>query len=69
MTVVANVPRNDALLKLAPGTPEAAVYWRSYVREWTMWNHIRTVASGRRGGLVQAGPHLRPAARRSGARS
>ncbi|MFE2514887.1 anthrone oxygenase family protein [Streptomyces mirabilis] len=45
VTVVANVPRNDALLKLAPGTAEAAVYWRSYVREWTMWNHIRAVAS------------------------
>jgi uncharacterized membrane protein len=45
VTVVANVPRNDALLKLAPGTPEAAVYWRSYVREWTRWNHIRAVAS------------------------
>ncbi|MFF1740323.1 anthrone oxygenase family protein [Streptomyces mirabilis] len=45
VTVVANVPRNDALLKLAPGTAEAAVYWRSCVREWTMWNHIRAVAS------------------------
>ncbi|MFF3580072.1 anthrone oxygenase family protein [Streptomyces mirabilis] len=45
VTVVANVPRNDALLKLAPGTAEAAVYWRSYVREWTMWNHVRAVAS------------------------
>jgi uncharacterized membrane protein len=45
VTVVANVPRNDALLKMDPGTPEAAVYWRSYVREWTRWNHIRAVAS------------------------
>lgn len=45
VTVAANVPRNEALLKLAPGTPEAAVYWRSYVREWTMWNHVRAVAS------------------------
>ncbi|MEU8981466.1 anthrone oxygenase family protein [Streptomyces sp. NPDC048309] len=45
VTVVANVPRNEALLKKEPGTPEAAVYWRTYVREWTMWNHVRTVAS------------------------
>ncbi|MFI6853632.1 DUF1772 domain-containing protein [Streptomyces sp. NPDC050416] len=45
VTVVANVPRNDALLKLAPGTPEAAAYWPVYVREWTMWNHVRTAAS------------------------
>ena len=43
--MVANVPRNDALLKLDPGTAEAAAYWPSYVREWTMWNHVRMVAS------------------------
>jgi len=45
VTMVANVPRNDALLKLEPGTAEAAAYWPSYVREWTMWNHVRAVAS------------------------
>jgi uncharacterized membrane protein len=45
LTMVANVPRNDALLKLEPGTSEAAAYWPVYVREWTMWNHVRTVAS------------------------
>ncbi|MGX9885926.1 anthrone oxygenase family protein [Streptomyces sp. NPDC002276] len=45
LTLVANVPRNDALLKLAPGTPEAAAYWPSYIREWTMWNHVRATAS------------------------
>ncbi|MGW0863742.1 anthrone oxygenase family protein [Streptomyces koelreuteriae] len=45
LTMVANVPRNDALAKLEPGTSEAAAYWPAYVREWTMWNHVRTVAS------------------------
>ncbi|WP_406446431.1 DUF1772 domain-containing protein [Streptomyces sp. NBC_01613] len=45
VTMVANVPRNDALAKLDPGTQEAAAYWPSYVREWTFWNHVRTVAS------------------------
>lgn len=45
LTVMANVPRNDALLKLDPGTPEAAAYWPTYVREWTAWNHVRTAAS------------------------
>ncbi|MEU6066464.1 MULTISPECIES: anthrone oxygenase family protein [Streptomyces] len=45
LTVVANVPRNDALLKLDPGAPEAAAYWPTYVREWTGWNHVRTAAS------------------------
>ncbi|MFH9086089.1 DUF1772 domain-containing protein [Streptomyces sp. NPDC017673] len=45
LTVVANVPRNDRLARLTPGAPEAAVYWSAYVREWTFWNHVRTVAS------------------------
>ncbi|MEU3934109.1 anthrone oxygenase family protein [Streptomyces sp. NPDC029044] len=45
LTMVANVPRNDALAELEPGTPEAAAYWPVYLREWTLWNHVRTVAS------------------------
>ncbi|MEU8969752.1 anthrone oxygenase family protein [Streptomyces monashensis] len=45
LTVVANVPRNDRLARLTPGAPEAAVYWPVYVREWTFWNHVRTVTS------------------------
>ncbi|MET9680685.1 anthrone oxygenase family protein [Streptomyces coeruleorubidus] len=45
LTMVANVPRNDALAGMEPGTPEAAAYWPVYVREWTMWNHVRTAAS------------------------
>ncbi|MEU0739670.1 anthrone oxygenase family protein [Streptomyces sp. NPDC006134] len=45
VTAAANVPRNDALDRLAPGTAEAAAYWPSYVRGWTAWNHVRTVAS------------------------
>lgn len=45
VTAVANVPRNDALGRLEPGTREAAAYWPAYVRGWTLWNHVRTVAS------------------------
>ncbi|MFJ8145186.1 DUF1772 domain-containing protein [Streptomyces sp. NPDC096094] len=45
VTAAANVPRNTALLRLEPGTAEAADQWPSYVREWTAWNHVRTVAS------------------------
>ncbi|MBL1084864.1 DUF1772 domain-containing protein [Streptomyces actinomycinicus] len=45
LTIIANVPRNDRLAKLTAGAPEAAVYWPVYVREWTYWNHVRTVAS------------------------
>ncbi|WP_329216230.1 DUF1772 domain-containing protein [Streptomyces sp. NBC_01485] len=45
VTVMANVPRNEALMRLEPGTPEAVAYWPTYLREWTRWNHVRTVAS------------------------
>ncbi|MEU9736954.1 anthrone oxygenase family protein [Streptomyces sp. NPDC048002] len=45
VTVVANVPRNEALAKHEPGTSEAAASWTTYVREWTAWNHVRMIAS------------------------
>ncbi|GAA2608831.1 MULTISPECIES: anthrone oxygenase family protein [Streptomyces] len=45
VTAGANVPRNAALLGLEPGAAETADRWRSYVREWTAWNHVRTGAS------------------------
>ncbi|NGO14934.1 DUF1772 domain-containing protein [Streptomyces sp. HC44] len=45
VTMVANVPRNDKLATMDPGTREAAAYWPSYVSEWMMWNHVRMVAS------------------------
>lgn len=45
VTIAANVPRNDALAKMDPGSQEAAAYWPTYVREWTVWNHVRTFAA------------------------
>jgi uncharacterized membrane protein len=43
VTIAANVPRNNRLAALAP---EAAVdLWADYLRTWTAWNHVRTVAS------------------------
>lgn len=45
LTVVANIPRNEALARLDPDSPEAAAYWPEYVREWTLWNHVRALAS------------------------
>jgi uncharacterized membrane protein len=45
VTMLFNVPRNNALAALSPASPEAAVYWAEYVKSWTAWNHARTVAS------------------------
>jgi uncharacterized membrane protein len=44
VTIIFNVPRNDALARLEPGDPEAAAQWARYLAEWTAWNHVRTVA-------------------------
>ena len=42
VTVVCNVPRNNALARVSPGGPEAQAVWERYLREWTWWNHVRT---------------------------
>ena len=44
VTIVFNVPRNDALAAVDPESTEGADLWRSYLRGWTAWNHVRTVA-------------------------
>jgi uncharacterized membrane protein len=45
VTMVFNVPLNDALAVVAPSSAEAASLWERYLKDWTMWNHVRTVAS------------------------
>jgi uncharacterized membrane protein len=45
VTMVFNVPRNNALAALSPASPEAAAYWQNYLSIWTRWNHVRTVAA------------------------
>ena len=45
VTMVFNVPRNNHLAALAPASSEATVYWPVYVKEWLLWNHVRTVGS------------------------
>lgn len=45
VTVVFNVPRNEALAAAAPADPGSASLWAAYLTSWTAWNHVRTVAS------------------------
>jgi len=45
VTMVCNVPRNNALAVVDPAGPEAAALWTEYVRSWTAWNHVRTIAA------------------------
>jgi uncharacterized membrane protein len=44
VTIAFNVPRNNALAAADAEAPETAELWQRYVREWTAWNHVRTVA-------------------------
>jgi uncharacterized membrane protein len=44
VTMVRNVPLNNALAAVSPGTPEAAALWTRYLSEWTFWNTVCTVA-------------------------
>jgi uncharacterized membrane protein len=42
-TMLANVPLNNRLADVEPGTTEGDEVWRDYLRRWTAWNHVRTV--------------------------
>ncbi|EGE57485.1 UNVERIFIED_ORG: putative membrane protein [Rhizobium esperanzae] len=44
-TIIFNVPMNDALEKVSGSGPEVVALWSTYLKDWTWWNHVRTVAS------------------------
>ncbi len=44
-TIVFNVPLNNALDAVDSAGAEGAVVWARYLKDWTFWNHLRTVAS------------------------
>ncbi len=45
MTMYGNVPMNNQLAKLDHRSDEAAIYWQTYVKQWTRLNHVRTLGS------------------------
>lgn len=44
VTVGRNVPLNNALAAVDPGSQAGAAVWARYLKEWTRWNHVRTLA-------------------------
>ena len=44
VTIVFNVPLNDALATVDPASANGASLWSRYLDEWVMWNHVRTIA-------------------------
>jgi uncharacterized membrane protein len=45
LTIVYHVPRNDALARVDPDSPDAARHWSRYAGGWTAWNHVRAVTA------------------------
>ncbi|TJX44915.1 MAG: DUF1772 domain-containing protein, partial [Mesorhizobium sp.] len=45
VTMVFNVPLNDALAAVDPASNNGAAVWSDFLRNWVMWNHLRTVTA------------------------
>ncbi len=45
VTMVFNVPLNNALAAAQAASPDTAPLWARYLQDWTFWNHVRTLAS------------------------
>ncbi|NJR58705.1 MAG: DUF1772 domain-containing protein [Cyanobacteria bacterium CRU_2_1] len=45
VTILFNVPLNDALAIVKPDSAEGATLWAKFLPNWTNWNHVRTAAA------------------------
>ena len=45
VTIVFNVPRNNALAAVNHSSAQGGPLWASYLTVWTAWNHVRTAAA------------------------
>lgn len=45
VTTAFNVPLNDSLAAVDPGSAAGAEVWSHYLSKWVAWNHVRTIAS------------------------
>lgn len=45
VTIAFNVPLNNALAIADPNSPTGASLWAKYLSDWTLWNHVRTIAA------------------------
>ena len=44
VTMRGNVPLNNALMRVTQADALAEAVWRNYLRDWTKWNTVRTIA-------------------------
>jgi uncharacterized membrane protein len=45
VTMLGNVPLNNALAQVKPDSLEGANLWAKYLTDWTFWNHVRTLSA------------------------
>ncbi|RWM24787.1 DUF1772 domain-containing protein [Mesorhizobium sp.] len=45
VTMVFNVPLNDALAAVDPASANGVAVWTNYLSDWVMWNHVRTITA------------------------
>jgi uncharacterized membrane protein len=58
LTVGYHVPRNEALDRVEPSSPDAPRHWGRYVQEWTRGNHVRGAASLAAAALLTIALHV-----------
>ena len=51
VTVLGNIPLNDALAIVSPESSEGVTLWTRYLTDWTFWNHVRAIAAFLAAGL------------------
>jgi len=44
VTLLFNVPLNNALLNVTAESRTGTAIWNDYLRRWTRWNHVRTAS-------------------------
>lgn len=44
VTMVCNVPLNNALMNVTQESRTGMAIWNDYLRRWTLWNHVRTAS-------------------------
>ena len=45
VTILVNIPLNDALAEVDPGSVAGSKLWARYLSVWTLWNHVRTLSA------------------------
>lgn len=45
VTMLLNVPLNNALAAVDPASTEGSQFWTKFLTDWTFWNHVRTLAA------------------------